>query len=96
MTFEWDPNKAASNLTKHRVSFDLATLVWKDPLHVLLEYRNDPATGEQRWHAVGRVGDQIILVVVHTYPDPDDDEHVRIIGARKATSHERKRYEAEL
>jgi uncharacterized DUF497 family protein len=35
-------------------------------------------------------------VVVHTYPDPDDDEHVRIIGARKATSHERKRYEAEL
>nr|WP_231712219.1 hypothetical protein [Vineibacter terrae] len=36
-----------------------------------------------------------MLVVVHTYPDPDDEARVRIIGARKATSHERRRYEQE-
>ncbi|MDE1918946.1 MAG: BrnT family toxin [Sphingomonadales bacterium] len=96
MTFEWDPAKAASNLAKHRVSFELAQLVWNDPLYVLLPDRNDPETGEQRWHAIGTVGGQALLLVVHTYPNPDNEDHVRIIGARKATSHERKRYEAEL
>jgi len=51
--------------------------------------------GEQRWHAIGMVGPVAILVVVHSYPDPDDETLVRIIGARRATSHERRRYEQE-
>jgi uncharacterized DUF497 family protein len=37
----------------------------------------------------------VILVVVHAHPDPDDEFLVRIIGARKATAHERRRYEQE-
>jgi uncharacterized DUF497 family protein len=49
--------------------------------------------GEQRWHALGLVGPVVVLLVVHSYPDPDDDERVRIIGARKATPRERRRYE---
>ena len=93
MSFEWDQNKAVSNLLKHRVSFDLAQLVWCDPLFVLLPDRNDPATGEQRWHAIGEVGSQVVLVVVHVHPDPNDEDRIRIISARKATRHERKRYE---
>jgi uncharacterized DUF497 family protein len=36
-----------------------------------------------------------LLVVVHAYPDADDEERVRIIGARKATRQERTRYEQE-
>lgn len=34
MQFEWDPNKAAGNLTKHRVSFDEASSVFGDPLAI--------------------------------------------------------------
>ena len=34
MNFDWDKNKAASNLSKHRVSFDEAKTVFNDPLYV--------------------------------------------------------------
>ena len=32
MLFEWDPEKARLNLSKHRVSFDDAVTVFYDPL----------------------------------------------------------------
>jgi uncharacterized DUF497 family protein len=80
LKFEWDPAKAQSNLAKHGVSFELAARVWDDPLHVVLFDRFED--GEHRWHAVGLVGEVVLLVVVHTYPDADDEERVRIIGAR--------------
>jgi uncharacterized protein len=91
MRFEWDADKARTNSHKHGVSFELAQEVWADPLHVILPDRI--VEGEQRWHAIGLVGAVVILAVVHTYPSPDDDARIRIIGARRATSHERKRYE---
>lgn len=93
MRFVWDVGKARSNLAKHGVSFELARRVWDDPLHVILPDR--VADGEQRWHAIGLVGAVVVLVVVHVHPNPEDDELVRIIGARKATRHERIRYEEE-
>ena len=91
MEFEWDSTKAASNLAKHSVSFELACEVWSDPLHVIVPDR--VVDGEQRWHAVGLVGAIVLLVVVHAYPDEADEAKVRIIGARRATKHERARYE---
>ncbi|MFI4973162.1 MAG: BrnT family toxin [Caulobacterales bacterium] len=72
MKFEWDREKARTNLAKHGVSFDLAREVWEDPLHVLVPDRIEG--GEHRWHAIGPVGSVVILVVVHTYPDTRDDE----------------------
>lgn len=91
--FEWDREKAASNLGKHGVSFELAREVWRDPLHAMVPDRVEGH--EQRWHAIGMVGAMVVLVVVHSYPEPNDEAPVRIISARKATSHERKRYEQE-
>ena len=91
MRFAWDPEKARTNLVKHGVSFELAREVWADPLHVVIPERVEG--GEPRWQAFGLVGAVVILVVVHAYPDPDDESQVRIVGARKATPHERKRYE---
>jgi uncharacterized protein len=41
------------------------------------------------------VGPVAILGVVRTYPDANDEGRVRIVGARKATGHERRRYEQE-
>jgi uncharacterized DUF497 family protein len=91
--FEWDPEKARKNLVKHGVSFELAQRVWDDPLHVIIPERIE--AGEQRWHAIGLVGSAVVLVVVHSYPDAGDEELARIIGARKATPGERRRYEQE-
>jgi uncharacterized DUF497 family protein len=91
MRFEWDPAKGATNLRKHGVSFELAERVWDDPFHVIVPDRI--SEGEQRWHALGVIGALTLLVVVHTYPDATEDGLVRIIGARKATPHERRRYE---
>jgi hypothetical protein len=44
---------------------------------------------------MGIVGSVTVLVVVHSYPDAQDEERVRIIGARRATRSERSRYEQE-
>jgi len=93
MRFDWDSEKAASNLAKHGVSFELAQAVWDDPLHVIVPDRIEH--GEQRWHALGVIRTVTVVLVVHIYPEPDDEGRIRIISARKATAHERRRYEQE-
>jgi uncharacterized protein len=58
--------------------------------------RLDPHPDGDRWQTVGLVG-AVVLFVVHTWQEPDPttgNEIGRIISARKATSHERKAYEA--
>lgn len=91
--FEWDDGKAAANLRKHDVAFELAKRVWDDEAHIIVfdRYEND----EERWHAVGLVRGILILTVVHTCPASKDDATIRIISARKATAAERKRYETQ-
>lgn len=91
--FDWDPEKARINQNKHGIGFELAKRVWDDPLHVILPDRFED--GERRWHALGTVGTFTVLVVVHTYRGSAGEERIRIIGARRATVHERRRYEQE-
>ena len=90
MTFISDPNKARINQRDHKVGFDLAQEVWKDPFHIIAWDRF--IDGEERWHAIGMVGQATLLLVVHTYPG-DGERIVRIVSARRATSFERRRYE---
>jgi hypothetical protein len=40
LTFEWDANKAKSNLAKHGVSFEQAATLFGDPLSITIP---DPA-----------------------------------------------------
>jgi uncharacterized DUF497 family protein len=90
MEFEWDEDKNKANHAKHKISFELASSVFDDPLAV---YRLDCVVdGEERWLAVGRAVD-MSLVVVHIYRCRDDKEYIRIISARLLTTHERKLYE---
>lgn len=84
--YAWDPIKAASNLRKHRVSFDDAMEALADPI-AIIEPDASEAT-EERWRTTGMssIG---ILFVVTTEPN----EHtVRIIPARQATRKEQDRY----
>jgi uncharacterized protein len=91
--FDWDPQKARVNLAKHGVTFEQALRVWDDPDYVV--YPEEVVDQEQRWHAIGRVGLVTVLLVVHIYRGDHDNEHVRIISARKATPRERRIYESE-
>jgi len=89
--FEWDPEKALTNRRKHRVSFEMASESFFDPFAVneidRVEY------GEYRWLNIGMVRGSILLVVANVPRDTHGEEIVRIISARKAEPHERRRNE---
>ena len=89
--FEWDPVKAMTNLRKHGVSFETATLVFADPFAVFDQDRIEG--GEFRWLAIGMVEGLRLLVVVHVVREQDGDEVIRIISARRADRREKRRYE---
>ena len=77
MDFEWDPNKAASNVTKHKVSFRAAATVFRDPLSMTFD-DPDHSDDEERFITIGRSTGGRLLIVAHT----DRDDRIRIISAR--------------
>lgn len=92
MRWTWDPDKDEANKRKHRISFDTAILVFRDPLF-MTEMNSYPY--EERFQTMGMVNDDVILVI-HTLnegPFITGTEAGRIISARKATPQERKSYE---
>jgi uncharacterized DUF497 family protein len=91
MRFEWDERKNRSNQRKHGVSFELAELVFDDPLALSKPERVEG--GEERWHTLGLVAASVVLLVAHTVREEPHDEVIRIISARNATRYERKQYE---
>jgi len=91
--FEWDPNKANENRRKHKVSFDRATQIFRDPLTITL-FDAEHSNTEERWITMGQDNNSILLVVVHTFEEAGDHQfNIRIISARKATRKEAKQYE---
>lgn len=89
MEFEWDLEKAASNLEKHGVAFTEAMTVLGDPFEVTIP-DPDHAEGESRFISMGLSEAGRLLVVVYT----ERDQRTRLISAREATSRERKQYES--
>lgn len=91
LRFEWDPAKARLNERKHDVTFEEARTVFADDDAVLVA---DPehSSSEDRFYLLGLSARLRVLVVVHCYRV--DDEIVRLISARKATSSERAQYDA--
>ena len=87
MEFEWDGAKAASNFHKHGVDFADAVTVLYDETAITI--REEAVADEVRFITVGMDAIGRILLVVYAWRS----ERVRIISARKATSHERQRYE---
>jgi uncharacterized DUF497 family protein len=88
MRFEWDPKKAKRNLKKHAVSFDEAVTVFYDSLSATFD-DPDHSVGEHRYITIGFSSRDRLLVVGYT----ERGEGLRIINARPATAHERKRHE---
>ncbi len=98
LRFEWDEAKDAANQKKHGVSFEQASQVFFDPLHLSLRER--VSGGEERWLTFGTVMDFVLIVVAHTVREESEEaeivEVVRIISARRVTRSERRFYEEQI
>lgn len=88
MQFGWDENKAASNLSKHGVSFEEAKTVFDDPLYVDF-YDPDHSEDEERYLIVGESNRERLLIVSYT----ERGNSIRLISAREVTRTEREAYE---
>lgn len=86
--FEWDTQKAASNLRTHGVGFDEASTVFGDPLALLMP-DPDHSVEETRYILLGRSNRQRLLVIAFAERPP----RTRLISARRATRRERSKYE---
>ena len=86
--FEWDNDKARTNLEKHKVSFAEAVTVFHDPLVASMPDLDHPG-GEERFIAIGLSASGRLLIVIYT----ERGGRTRIISCRKATRTERRIYE---
>ena len=88
LEFEWDPQKAATNAIKHKVSFEEAATVFGDPLGRILP---DPRHSfeEDRLVLLGNSESRRLVAVMYV----ERGKKIRIISARLATRRERKNYE---
>lgn len=82
----WDPRKASLNTQKHGVTFEEAATVFSDPLALIIEDESHPENAR----ILGESAASRILLVVFVERRRDV---MRLISARRATRHERRRYE---
>lgn len=89
LTFEWDDNKAKSNLAKHGVTFEEAQSVFFDDQAIQF-WDEANFQSEERFLMLGLSNKLRVLLVVHCFRE--SDSIIRIISARKATKNEKKEY----
>ena len=88
MIFEWDAEKAATNLRKHGVGFEEARTVFNDLLARIFEDETH-SSDERREIIIGHSLQGRLLLVCFA----ERTEVIRIYSARRATPRERKDYE---
>ena len=91
LTFEWNKNKANSNVRRHKVTFEEASTAFKDTFSLTID---DPlhSQDENRLILLGMSYKNRLIVVIHT----ERDNIIRIISARKASKKERILYESDV
>jgi hypothetical protein len=87
ITFEWDSQKAAANLRKHSITFELACEAFFDPFICYLD--DESVDNELRETILGLSTNWQLLYVVYVMRD----DIIRIISARLVTNEERESYE---
>ena len=82
----WDPNKAASNVRKHGISFADAAVALEDENALTILDQNSE---EFRFKTLALSPLDDIILVVHV---EEDEDTIRIISAREAEAREREQY----
>src|SRR4051812_9926972 len=88
MRFEWDPEKDATNQSKHGVSLDEASALFRNPLGWFEQIDVVHGEDENRMVAIGPIARCVLTVV---FVERDEDTF-RLISARRATEGERRMY----
>jgi uncharacterized DUF497 family protein len=68
--FEWDPEKARRNLRRHKVSFERATTIFRDP-NLLSISDDEHGESEERWITMGLDETGSFLVISHKFETLD-------------------------
>ena len=87
--FEWDDRKAARNWRDHGVSFEMARDAFRDTFSV--DWIDPGQDAHEERISMLAMADGRLLFVAYTLRG----ETIRIISARKAEPHERRRYHNE-
>ena len=87
--FAWDDDKAAANWRDHAITFEMARTAFRDAFSV--EWIDDgQGVAEERYCMLAMAENRLL----HVSYTPRGDK-IRIISARKAEPHERRRYHNE-
>lgn len=90
--FEWDEAKAAANLRKHGIAFELATSIFGDP-RILTLADTTHSESEERWFSVGLASSGVPMSVAYLWTDAGVGLiKIRLITARRATAGEIRNY----
>ena len=86
--FEWDEAKAAANIIKHGVSFELASTIFSDPrIFTLADMTHNES--EERWFSIGLASTGAFMSVAYLWMDAGGNSiKIRLISARRATATE--------
>jgi hypothetical protein len=87
MQFVWDEKKNRDNMRKHGIDFRDVIDMFNYPMLVRLDTRQD--YGEDRWIGIGLLRHLVAVVV---YVEWENDQTIRLISARKATTYESEEY----
>jgi uncharacterized DUF497 family protein len=87
LRFEWDEEKNAINIRKHKIDFADVPSVFDGPMLIELDEHED--YGEDRWIGIGFLRNTVVVVV---FTERHQDT-IRIISVRKANQYERKKFE---
>jgi uncharacterized DUF497 family protein len=94
--FEWDEVKAAANLRKHGVAFELASTVFADP-RILTVADLEHSGSDERWFSIGCASNGAMLSIAYVWDESSlETTTIRVISARKATRSEIRYYEGSL
>ena len=94
VNFEWDEDKAASNIKKHGVSFEEAKSVFFDGSALQFFDETHTQLEENRFLMLGMSNEARLVMVCHC--ERKDGNCIRIISARRATKNEHKFYGGNL
>ena len=90
--FDWSVAKAAINLRKHGVSFDLASSVFSDP-RILTVPDTEHSESEERWFPVGMASNGALLSIAYLWTESEPSLiKIRLINARRAAAREIRYY----
>lgn len=90
MRFEWDENKRLKTLRERGIDFVDVVDLWDDNRQERVDHRH--AYGETRIQTIGVLKFEILFVVYTERMREGNEEVIRLISARRATSRERELY----